>query len=89
MNDNTLSGGSNDYYKVRIRNPTTGGASYTAECNDLIEALDLNYAEGNVFKAIWRIAQARKERGKPGNTRKYDAEKAVFFAERILVQNKD
>lgn len=80
-----LSGGSNDYYKVAIDNPTTpDNPPYLAECNDIIEALGMDFMLGNIFKACWRIAAARKGQGKPGNTEKYDAEKISFFAKRIL-----
>lgn len=85
-----LTGGSSGYYKVFVAHPTTPGtAPYVAECNDVIEALGLNYAEGNVMKAIWRIAAARQGNGKPGNTAVYDAEKVVFFSDRILRQVKE
>lgn len=53
-------GGSSDYYKVTIKFPTnTFGLPYTAECNDIIEALGMNFAEGNAFKALWRRAAQR------------------------------
>lgn len=79
-----LTGGSSDYYKVHIANPTTPSlnatSTYVAECNDIIEALELNFAEGNILKAIWRIAALRQGRGKPGVTSGlYDAEKIKFF----------
>ena len=83
-------GKSVNYYKVEITNPTTAQEKYVAECNDIIEALKMNYAEGNAFKAIWRRCAARNL----GKTKKgygsglYDAEKGVFFAERILIQAK-
>lgn len=79
-----LTGGSSDYYKTPINNPTTSPAPYVAECNDIIEALDMTFAEGNVFKAIWRSAAARLGQGKPGTTALYDAEKVVFFGERLV-----
>lgn len=81
-----LTGGSSDYYKVRVTAPTSGGDAYTAECNDIIEALELNFAEGNILKALWRIAKARQGDGKPGNTIRYDAEKVEFFGKRVLAQ---
>lgn len=81
-----LSGGSNDYYKVQVDSPTSGGDAYTAECNDIIEALQMNYAEGNAFKALWRHALARRGIGKQGNTQKYEAEKVEFFAKRLVEQ---
>ena len=55
-------------------------------CNDIIEALKMNYACANVFKAIWRICTAKTGKMKKGNNTKYDAEKAVFFSERVLKQ---
>jgi hypothetical protein len=81
-----LSGGSNDYYKVQVSSPTSGGDAYTAECNDIIEALQMTYAEGNAFKALWRHALARRGIGKQGNTQKYEAEKVEFFAKRLVEQ---
>lgn len=83
-------GGSVSYYKVEILEPTTPGtAPYTAECNDIIEALGMNFAEGNAFKAIWRTCAARKGRSKEGyKDGVYDAEKVVFFGERMVAQAK-
>lgn len=83
-------GASVDYYKVRIEAPTSGGDVYTAECNDIIEALGMNYAEANVFKAMWRSCAARKLGVMKANYDGpvYDAEKALFFAKRVLVQRK-
>lgn len=83
-------GGSVSYYKVRIGNSTSGADAYTAECNDIIEALGMNYAEGNAFKAIWRRCAARtlglaKAGYKDGL---YDAEKVVFFGGRMVAQEK-
>lgn len=82
-----LTGGSSDYYKVNITNPTSPELEpYTAECNDIIEALNLSFAEGNILKAIWRIAKNRTGEGKPGVSNLYDAEKIKFFADRVLIQ---
>lgn len=82
-----LTGGSSDYYKVKIEKPTTEfKLPYEAECNDIIEALNMSFAEGNVFKALWRRAAARLDNGKPGTTSKYDAEKMVFFSKRELAK---
>lgn len=83
-------GGSVSYYTVKIANPTSGGAPYEAECNDIIEALKLSWAEANVFKAIWRRAAAQHL----GLAKKgycdglYDAEKIVFFGNRLVVHEK-
>lgn len=84
-----LTGGSSDYYKVRIDTPTSCAAAYTAECNDIIEALQMNYAEGNAFKAVWRRAALRRGGGKPGSTLMYESEKIAFFAKRLIAQSRD
>lgn len=84
-------GGSVSYYRVPINHPTSGATPYVAECNDIIEALGMNYAEGNAFKAIWRSCAARnlgvsKAGYKDGL---YDAEKVVFFGKRMVEQAKN
>ncbi|MBB6579614.1 hypothetical protein HNP33_003728 [Comamonas odontotermitis] len=84
---NEYTGGSVSYYKVDVENPTSGGCAYAAECNDIIEALGMNYAEGNAFKALWRRAAARMGKAKAGyKDGLYDAEKVVFFGQRLVAQ---
>jgi hypothetical protein len=81
------SGGSCEYYKVPILKPTTAPDPYIAECNDVIEALDMTYAEANMFKEIWRSAAARTlGKIKAGHNEVRGAEKVVFFADRNLIQ---
>ncbi|AYJ85523.1 hypothetical protein D3Y57_05435 [Sphingomonas paeninsulae] len=87
METKTLTGGSSSYYRLLIDKPTSGGEPYETECNDCIEALRMTYAEGNAFKAIWRIAAGRLGTGKPGTTALYDAEKIVFFGERLVAEH--
>jgi len=92
------SGGSCDYYKVDIWNPTTPelnsdnlpeDVTYTAECNDIIEALNMTYAEANMFKEIWRSAASRTlGKQKAGHDALRGAEKIVFFADRNMVNKK-
>lgn len=84
-------GGSSSYYTIHISSPTTEGRpAYDAECNDIIEALGMNYAEGNAFKALWRRAAARKGMRKKGyDNGLYDAEKVEFFGKRLTVQSKE
>ena len=53
-------------------------------CNDIIEALELDYAQANVLKAIWRQAAAKQGKMKAGLKTLYDAEKEYFFADRNL-----
>jgi hypothetical protein len=85
-----LTGSHSSYYDVTIRDWTNPEHQQdkpaTICCNDIIEALDMNYAQGNAFKALWRIAASNQGKTKKGNTTVYDAEKVVFFADRILVQ---
>ena len=78
-------GGSSSYYKVEVSNPVSGGDPYTVECQDVIEALDMSFSEGNIFKAIWRICAAKKGKAKKGyEDSVYDLEKIIFFAQREL-----
>ena len=82
-----LTGGSVDYYTALVHKPTSGGDPYELEVNDFIEAFDLNFAEGNIVKAVVRLAQLRREAGKPGSTMRYEAGKTKFFGDRVLEQN--
>lgn len=90
MRDKEYTGGSVGYYSVPVPRPTTQGRpAYMAECNDIIEALGMNYAEGNAFKAIWRSCAARLGKSKDGyRDGLYDAEKVVFFGKRMVEQAK-
>lgn len=83
-------GSSSNYYKVYVKHPTTLPDPYEAECNDIIESLQMTFAEGNAFKAIWRKAKARQGVKKKGyDNGVYDSEKVVFFGERMLIEAKD
>ena len=62
-------GGSSSYYKL---------PEGTTELADLIEAKEMNFNVGNIFKAAYRLGN------KPGNDRAYDLRKIIFFAEREL-----
>lgn len=84
-------GGAVSYYRVQIKQPTTLNVEpYTAECNDIIEALNMNFAEGEAFKALWRRAAARlagpSKKGYDSGL--YDAEKAQFYGGRLVIQSK-
>jgi len=84
-----LTGGSSSYYTVAVERPTSGGEPYMAECNDIIEALNMEYDVANVFKAAWRIAALRQGKGKLGqDSPVYDAEKIVFFGNRIIARSR-
>lgn len=88
----TYTGGSSDYYQVQITKTTTPDRpAYIAECNDIIEALGMNFAEGNAFKALWRRAAQRtlgKRKAGAKDDGLYDAEKVEFFGARLVAQSK-
>lgn len=80
-----LTGGKVNYYLVQVEAPQREEQPpYQAECEDIIQALGMTFDEGCLFKALWRNANARKNNGKPGQSAKYDAEKMVHYANRIL-----
>jgi hypothetical protein len=90
MSNKTNTGSAVDYYRVYIDDPTTAPIPYTVECNDVIEALGMTFAEGNAFKAIWRSCAERTLGVSKANYDGaiYDAEKVVYFANRTLQINK-
>ena len=71
-------GGSSDYYKLTLPD------GVTVECLDIAEALGLTPSEFNVFKACWRRGAARKGEAKAGYNSAYDADKMLFFSQRIV-----
>ena len=80
-------GGSTTYYQVDISHPINEQAQpYIAECQDIIDALGMTFNEGNAFKALWRRCAARTlGKSKRGYTDGlYDAEKVVFYGERLV-----
>lgn len=80
-----LTGGRVNYYLVKVEHPQREGQDpYQAECEDIIQALGMDFNEGCLFKALWRSANARKGNGKPDHKATYDAEKMVHYATRIL-----
>lgn len=83
--ENELHGSRVSYYLVRVEKPQRESQDpYTAECEDIIDALDMTFDEANMFKAIWRTANARKGNGKPEQKAVYDAEKILHYAKRHL-----
>jgi hypothetical protein len=82
-------GGSSSYYSTKVAYPlNVDQEAYTAECEDIAEALQMTPAEYNVFKSTWRKAAARQGKKKKGNNAVYDAEKCVFYSGRMLVAAK-
>lgn len=84
------SGAHAEYYELTIQRPKSGGDAYKAECQDIIEALKMDFNEGNAFKALWRRAAARLGNVKKGNEDPlYDAQKIKFYGTRILEQEEN
>ena len=76
------------YYRVDVPSPLADDlAPYTAECADIIEALDMTYNEGEAFKALWRLAAGRQGRGKPGGSAQYDADKVAHYGARVAAHS--
>lgn len=91
-NNAEYTGGKTSYYEIYITHPTCERREpYVAECNDIIEALGMNFAEGEAFKALWRKAAARQLNViKKGYTDgKYDAEKVAFYGKRLVIQESE
>ena len=84
------SGADGKYYEVDIAHPKSG-KPYRAECQDIIEALGMDFNEGNAFKALWRRCAARAlGKVKKGNEDPlYDAQKIEFYGNRILLQEEN
>ena len=79
--------GVGDYYKVVVLHPVDKMKSrYTAEAIDIIETLDMDFAMGNLFKAVWRAAAKERGVGKDGTSLEYDLDKIIYFA--TLIKNR-
>lgn len=65
----TSDGGSTDYYQL---------PQGSKDLQDIIEAKDMNFSIGNIFKACYRLGE------KQGTSREYDLRKIIFFATREL-----
>lgn len=74
------------YYKVEV--PAANGEMVVVECKDIVHALKLDFAEGNVFKELFRTGNARNGNGKDGNTDERAYEKIYFFACDLFARTK-
>lgn len=83
-------GGLVNYYLVQVTDPQRPEQPpYQAECEDIISALGLDFDEGNIFKGIWRKANARKGLEKKGHSEKYDDDKIFHYASRLKRRHKE
>ncbi len=85
------SGSNGNYYKAQaLVTYADNVVEATVECNDIIEALHMNFAEGNAQKALWRKANARLGNAKEGHSPLYDAQKVKWSGNRLIEQaNRD
>lgn len=82
------SGGHVGYYSIDVRVTAKGGPTYRAEAMDIISALDMTFAEGEAFKAVWRAAADRLGMKKEGDSPLRNAEKVKFYGERMVEREK-
>jgi hypothetical protein len=82
---NEFSGGDVNYYLAEVKEPKRL-QPYTAECEDIIEVLQMTFAEGEAFKAIWRSCNKRAHgHGKRGQDVNgvYDGDKIAHYGDSI------
>lgn len=80
------SGGDNDYWLLHIPSPKRL-EPYTVECEDIIEAMEMTFQEGEAFKALFRKCKTRMGDGKPGDTELRCSEKVAHFGQRMVVMD--
>lgn len=80
-----ITGGNVNYYLIDVQNPKRL-VPYIAEVGDIIEALDMKFTEGTLFKSLIRLCKLQQDLGKPGSTELYEAEKIKYCADRILAK---
>lgn len=84
------SGGPVSYYVVEITDPAREDHyPYIAHCQDIIEALGMDFNEGEAFKSIWRKAAARTLGVKKVDDNPLrNAEKVEYFGQRQVAVEK-
>lgn len=80
-----ITGGNVNYYLINVPNPKKL-SPYVVEVEDIIEALNMEFAEGTILKSLIRLCKLKQGLGKPGSTQKYEAEKIKYYADRVLVK---
>lgn len=91
MSEIESTGGSSDYYKIRIPKECVfvNVDHVQIEVKDVIRyALNNDFTFGNVFKALVRIVSKRNGVGKKGADIEYDLNKCKFFLDEELQQIK-
>lgn len=68
-NDSYNNGGTTDYYRIPVGSQMI---------QDLIEHKNMNFSQGNIFKAAWRLGDKNEV------SKIYDLNKIIYFAQRML-----
>lgn len=79
-----ITGGNVNYYLIDVAKTAN---PYVAEVEDIIETLNMNFAEGTVLKSLVRLCKLKQNFGKPGSSELYEAQKINYYGERIFVQS--
>lgn len=82
MTGDNAGGDDTDYYLLDIPDPKRV-KPHQVECEDIIEALDMRFAEGNIFKALWRKCAERLGSGKEGDSPIRNADKIAYYGNRV------
>jgi len=80
------SGGDNDYWLLHIPNPKRL-VPYVVECEDIIEAMEMTFQEGEAFKALFRKCKIRMGNGKPGDSELRCSQKVAHFGKRMVAMD--
>jgi hypothetical protein len=83
----SLTGGDVNYYLISVNHPKRL-EPYTAEVEDLIESLNMTFAEGTLLKSLVRLCKLRQNSGKIGSSELYEAQKIKYYGDRILAITK-
>ncbi len=81
------SGGDSDYYLCKITHPKRLKPC-EVECEDIIYALGMTFAEGEAFKATWRNAAMRLNNGKAGDSAIRNGQKVEHYGKGIVLETK-
>lgn len=83
-----ITGGNVNYYLIEVAHPKRN-TPYVCEVEDLIESLNMTFAEGTILKSLVRLCKLRQDLGKPNSNPIYEAEKIKYYADRLLVITKN
>lgn len=69
-----------NYYKITYKDGI--GNEHTVECFEIIEALNLNFLEGNILKYLWRCGRKTPDKVE-------DLKKIITYATKALEKAQD